>query len=553
MKRKLALVLALLGGLVAGIVPALAQNPNYPSAAAGRVMASEYSKWSVHALNAVAVGSAQMLVDNCYVSVGTENRKVFPFAINVPVTIIDGANTENVTPTAILAPTVATGPSTGPNPFQCGFTATFANAHTAQVSVASNDGGLEEAINDAIARNIGIVTLDPTSQISATQMAAALVYPAVQIEDLRNPGVTYWNGVASGTTTLPAPTTLTAVTALPSATPVGGYGTGTYHLCVAYVDIMGNEGQCSADFSEAGLATGSFIFTPPAASAGAVGYEIYISLTSGTYALAYRVPLTSSICTLTTLEKTIAACAVANTLYGQNGATATVTAITVNTARLAVGLGGTSTTADYVGNSASRTTYIYAPSTHPAIPGLQSTYTAFAGATAPATTVPAVLGTVQLPAGFMNYVGRTIRLCGLFTEASAGSTSTVTEVEFLWDADGSNTTGAGVIIHGPRTTSTLPGSAADQWYFCQNLKTTVSGAGVTAGSIQAGAGFLSETSGANGTATAVGWGNAPTVGAAAVGSLNLAGEARIDITYLHTTGTDGAAPTLTDLTLEVLN
>lgn len=530
-----------------------AQNPNFPTNPGSRIMASEYSKWSVHSLNATAAGAATMTLDNCYINMGTENRRIFPFAVNVPVTVVDGSLTENVTPTSVVAPTAATGPSTGPNPFQCSFTATFSNAHTAQVSIGSNDGGLEEAINDAIARNIGIVTLDPTSQISAAQMAAALVYTTVQIEDLRGPQVTYWNPTQSGTTTLAAPTTLTAVTALPSATPVGAYGTGTYFLAVAYVDAMGNEGQPSATFSEAGLATGSFIFTPPAASAGAVGYTIYISLTSGTYALAYKVPLTSTVCALTTLETAIAACKVTNATYGQVGATATVTAITVNTARLWVGLGGTSTTADLVGNSASRTTYIYAPSTHPAISGLNTSYTAFAGATAPATTVPAIVGTIQLPAGFMNYVGRTIRICGLVTEASAGSTSTITQFNFVWDADGSNTTGAGVLLGGPKTTSTLPGSAADQFYFCQNLKTTVSGAGVTAGSIQAGAGFMSETSGSAGTATAVGWGSAPTIGAATVGSLNLAGEARIDIDYIHTTGTDGAAPTLTDLTVEVVN
>ena len=191
---------------------------------------------------------------------------------------------------------------------------------------------------------------------------------------------------------------------------------------------------------------------------------------------------------MTKIETTVAACAVSNATYGQSGSAAIVSALTVNTARIWVGLGGTSTTADLVGNSAARTTYVYAPSSHPAIPGVVTSYTAFAGATAPATTVPAIVGTIHLPAGFMNYVGKTVRVCGLVQEASAGSTSTITQFNLVWDADGSNTTGAGVLLGGPKTTSTLPGSAADQWYFCQNLKTTVSGAGVTAGSIQAGAG-----------------------------------------------------------------
>lgn len=544
--------LALTAGMLYGQATA---NPKFPANANGRVMVTEFQKWAFQSQVGVSSGAQTVTLNGCYVKVGTAYELFYPIAVNVPLLITDPTGgSETVTPTAVSQPTLVTGPSTI-SPYNCTFTATFANAHTTPgFYVSSGDAGLEEAINYAAGLPAsGIVSLTSDSGITNTMITAAVPYQTVTLEDLRTPQLQYWNMTPSTTTTVAAPATLTAVTALPSATPVGAYGTGTYHLAIAYVDAMGNEGQPSADFSEAGLATGSFIFSAPAASAGAVGYVPYISLTSGTYALAYRVPLTSSICTLTKLETTIAACAVTNATYGQTGAVATVTAITVNTARIWVGLGGTSTTADLVGNSAARTTYAYAPSSHPGIFGVSPAYTAFAGATAPATTVPAIVGTIQLPAGFMNYVGRTVRICGLVTEASAGSTSTITQFNLVWDADGSNTTGAGVLLGGPKTTSTLPGSAADQWYFCQNLKTTVSGAGVTAGSIQAGAGFLSETSGVNGTATAVGWGNAPTIGAATVASLNLAGEARIDINYIHTIGTDGAAPTLTDLTVEVLN
>lgn len=533
---------------------AFAQSTLPATTIGGKYIAANYGSWFTQSVNSVAAGAGTMTLNNCYPKLGnaTNIRPIFPIAVDVPVTIVDGSLTETaLAVTAITAPTANTASSI--NPFSCSFTATFANAHNGGVTIISGDNGLAEAINDAHATG-GVVVVDPSSGITTAQMiASTALYHNVSLEDVRLGSPQFWALTPATTTTLAAPTTLTAVTALPSATPVGAYGTGTYHLAIAYVDAMGNEGQPSADFSEAGLATGSFIFSAPAASTGAVGYTIYISLTAGTYALSYKVPLTSSICTLTSVETVTAACAVANTTYGQSGATATVTAITVNTARLWVGLGGTSTTADIVGNSNARTIYAYAASNHVGLPGVVAASTAFAGATAPATTVPAILGTVTLPAGFMNQVGKTIRVCGLFTEASAGSTSTITQVNFVWDADGSNTTGAGVLLGGPKTTSTLPGSAADQWYFCQNFKTTVAGAAVTAGSIQAGAGFLSETSGSVGTATAVGWGNAPTIGAATVGSLNLAGEARIDIDYIHTTGTDGAAPTLTDLTVEVVN
>ena len=187
-----------------------AQNPNYPNNLAGRVIVSEYSKWSVQNLSATAVGAATMTLNNCYVSVGTGNRKIFPFAVNVPVTIIDGSLTENVTPTSILAPSAATGPSAGPNPFQCSFTATMANAHNSGVIIVSNDGGLEEAINDAILLSVATVTIDPSANVTAAMLAAALPYPAVQIEDLRTSPITYWN-IGPGTTSFfAAPTTLTS-------------------------------------------------------------------------------------------------------------------------------------------------------------------------------------------------------------------------------------------------------------------------------------------------------------------------------------------------------
>lgn len=525
-------------------------NPQFANNANGRIMVSEYGKWSLQAGNSVAVGAGTMILSpSCYVKVGTGNRQIFPLNTNVPVTVVDGANTENVTITAISLPAANTASTI--NPFACSFTATFANAHNAGVSIISNDGGLEEAINDAVALGSGVVTVDASAGISNTQMTAAAPFANVSIEDLRNPQVQYWNATPSAVTLIPAPTTLTAVTALPSATPVGAYGTGTYHMGISYVDIMGNEGPISADFSEAGLATGSFIFTPPAASTGAVGYTIYISLTSGTYALSYKVPLTSAVCGLTTVETVTAACKVTNATYNQTGSTATVTAITVNTAMLAPTLGLASTTSDYSANSNARTSYAYAPSSHLAPFGIQQSSLAPTIGTAAATTVPVVLGTVTLPAGFMNYVGKTVEICGSATQASAGSTSTITQMQLWWDAAGSNVAGVGVLIGGPKVTSTLVTANADFYTFCQDVVTTVSGAGVTAGSLLATNGFLSESYGAG--VAGVGSTGPTLVSNTAVGSLNLAGEARINVVYLHTTGTDGAGMQLTNLTAKVLN
>jgi hypothetical protein len=551
----------LIGGSTAGILPltlatgltAQTVISEKPSSAGrlGRVSVNDYYGYKFQLSSAISSGSQSVTLvpyntysiaaqnGSCLVTFGN-GRSGLPFAVGTRLLINDSAS-ETITVTSITTTNSI-----------CSITATFASAHNAGAAVQSGSFGIDEAVRDiATLPTGGMVTIPPDWGGTTALIAATTPYANVGIEDLRGgAAIQYWNVTPASLSFLAVPTTLTAVTALPSATPVGTYGTGTYHLCIAYVDIMGNEGPCSADFSEAGLATGSFIFSAPAASTGAVGYTIYISLTAGSYAFSYKVPLTSSICALTTVETTTAACAVANTNYGQSGATATVTAITVNTARLAAQLGAASSTTDYVPNSNSHTVYAYVPSNRLGIPGVVASSLPFTVTTAAGTTVPAVMGTIHLPANFMNYIGKTIRICGLAKEASAGSTSTVTSIQFWWDADGSNAAGVPVNLGGPTVTATLVTANADQWKFCQDLKTTVAGAGATAGSIVAGQGELIESYGA---ATTVAAASGPTIGAAAVASLNLAGEARIDVVYLHTTNTDGAGVILQDLTVETLN
>jgi hypothetical protein len=485
-----------------------------------------------------------------YGSMFVNGRKLMPFSVSAPILIGGNANQETVTPTAVSC---STPDITG----TCNITATFAQAHGAGDPVASGTAGLQEAINDAFVSGGGVVRVDQSwTQAGGTEafINAALVYASVAIEDYRAGQPQYYNPGQTASTFLAVPATLTAVTALPSATPVGAYGTGTYHLCIAYVDVMGNEGACSLDFSEAGLATGSFIFTAPAASTGAVGYTIYISLTGGTYALSYQVPLTSSVCTLTKIETITPACAVANTTYGQSGATATVTAITVNTSPLALQLGTASTTADYVGNSNGRTTYGYVAGSHVGIPGLTASSLTFtAGPATVATTVPQVIGTLTIPPSFLNRVGRTIRVCG--KEKMTGASATIEQVQFWWDGAGSNAAGVPVNIGnlqaaaGPNTAAVYNGN------FCFTFHTTVAGAGVTAGSI------LGDNSSFIYYLASAPVGSIFTGGdtfTAATGSLNLAGlysagfTTRLHIVQLHTTGTD-VSPQLLNVTVEALD
>ena len=480
------------------------------------------------------------------------SRSVAVFAANAPITIGQGAVQETVTPSSVTAGCY----QWNAPPRSCTITAAFTYAHGKGEAIYSGSAGLQEAINDANSHGGGIVEVDPlwfnATPTAGTKalIAAATPFQNVSIADYSNGVPQFWN-IQPGTTVLAAPVALTSTTWTQTASPAGSASWGsTTYACVAYVDINGQEGPCGPTGNITTTTLYSQNITAPAASTGAVGYTAYISLSGGTYALAYKIPL-SGLCTLTTLETTIQACALKNTTYGQVASNIVgYTGYPVNTSRIWIGTGGTSSTSDYVGNSAARTTYAYTPSNHIGTPGINAANAAFHSATAPASTVPAVVGTVTLPAGFMNYVGSEIQVCAYWTEASAGSTATVSTLQFLWDADGQNTAGAGVILGGPTVTATLVTSNADQWYGCTDLKTTVSGASTTAGSMLAGGGFLTTSYGA---ATTVSAASGPTIGAAAVASLNLAGEARLDVVYLHTTGTDGAAPTLTDLTVTRIN
>lgn len=483
-----------------------------------------------------------------------DGRSDMPYNVDAPILIGNGTNQETVTPTAVSGCyeiSIVSG-SQGVN---CTITASFNNLHGQGEVVESGTYGLQEAINDAASTGGGKVAVDtfwgggygsPLAGTSAL-LAAATVWPNVVIEDDRGPNVVYWNPQQTASTFLAVPTVLSASTAVPSATPVGAFGTGTYFMCIAYVDIAGQEGACSTTFSQAGLATGSFIFSAPAASPGAVGYTIYISLTGGTYSLAYQVPLTSLICNLTKVETVTAACAVANSTYGQTGSSATVTAITVNTSPVDPQLGGVSGTF-LTPNPGGRTTYGYVPSSHLGAGGILTHSLAFtAGGIGSAT--PISIGAVNLPAGVMNYVAKEIRICGKYLNTDVNSSTQIIDV--YWDAAGSNIAGSPVKLSALTETGTGT-AAAYEGSFCEAFTTTVSGASATAGSILPD--FANFSYALVSTGAVVGTGQ-DTV-AAAVGSLNLSNTAvpgfttRLNI--VHNNATGNATPQLQDLTIEVL-
>lgn len=553
MKKKLFSMLAAYALIVASFMPIAKaqQGASNLSYVAGVRVATNY------AYGFGQVAGAHIVVGNSATGTQTvtacpaqralpDGRVVNLFAISTPVTFdLGNATSETVTPTSVSI--VSPAGLTAEADQNCAtISGTFNFAHAPSQfpqQVRSGTFGLQEAINDAASTG-GVVVVDNTWGGNDGLIAAAIPYAGVTVADYTGQ-VQYWNAQMTASTFLAVPTTLTALTALPSTTPAGSYGTGTYHLCIAYVDVAGQEGACSADFSEAGLASGSFIFSPPAASTGAVGYTIYISLTGGTYSLSYQVPLTSSVCTLTRVETTTPACAVANTTYNQVGATATVTAITVNTSPVGMQLGGVSGTL-LTGNPNGRTTYGYVASSHV---GANSTPTVnlpfTAGGIGSAT--PIAIGTVNFPAAILNQVGKRIRVCGHFTNTDVNSS--IQNVNIYWDAAGSNIAGSPVKIGSLQSTQTGT-AAAYQGNFCEEFTTSVSGSGVTAGSIQPG--YANFQYFLTGTPAVLGVGG--DTNTAAIASLNLAAGAgfasRLSVVHTNTTGNN--TPQLVSLTIEVL-
>lgn len=570
---KLTRIIALITLVASCFVGANAQTPTTSSPpenvsfGIGRYVANSYAAYGagnyapiVYTGNA-STGSASITVRGGYVVLG-DGRAVVPFAVGVPLMISD-ASPEVITPTTVSGCYNAKGMNQDAILVTCTITATFANTHGAGAPLISATGGLAEAIQDAFNWGGGVVVIAPGFTIptyctgcfatKAAAIAAVLPYQNVSIEDDSVGDNQIYTPAQTTSTVLAAPATLTNSTAgfgVAGANFTGGSYTGnsSYIACIAYVDVMGNEGPCSATFTIATsgtAATDQIGFTAPAASTGAVGYTIYISLASGTYNLTYQVPLTSTVCTLTKIETVTPACAVTNATYGQTGSAAIVSNLTVNTAPLHLLATTASTTSAYIGTPSGRTTYAYAPTGAISAGGLTATQRPYTIAPATATTVPSVIATLPIPIGAMNVVGRTLCIAGQATEAAAGSTATVQNIEFLWDAAGSDTTGAPVIIGQEQLTATLVTANADFWNFQGCFQTQVSGAGVTAGTVQDLDGRIISTYGAGVL------GNAGTEVLSSVGSLNLAGTGgntqRVHVVWLHTTGTDANGVTVTGL------
>ncbi|HEV7522996.1 MAG TPA: hypothetical protein VGP89_17980 [Candidatus Angelobacter sp.] len=311
MKKILLSILA----VVCSFTAATAQAPS----AGGRILVSRYGAYQLRGGSTVASGAATISFPSsqyCQVAVGQQT--IIPIATTIPLKIVDdtSANTETVTPSAV---SVSAG--------VCSFTATFSNAHNS-FYVTSGTGGLQEAmLNNP---NGGVFLLDQNSTTTDANIKAATSFnPSMVVEDFRgsvNAGAgqpIYWRMNPSAVTPLATPTPAP----LPTTT-TGALTSNAYKVTTAYVDCLGGVSLDSAESLATATTTG-VVIPSPAAKTGACGWLPRISSAGGTgdETLAAS-PLLNSVCSLSSTETVIPACAI--------GSAATIIANPTTTAKPSV-------------------------------------------------------------------------------------------------------------------------------------------------------------------------------------------------------------------------
>jgi len=178
-----------------------------------------------------------------------------------------------------------------------------------------------------------------------------------------------------------------------SATTGGTWPNSAEFVGYIYVDALGGWSVASTTASLTPSASGTNVlqFNSPAASTGAVGWLPFGGLAYNT--TTYVLPVTATNCTLSTAFTGYPVCAI--------GANATMTAPVVTTSLIPQS-GGIA--AAYNPNPQSHTTFAYRPSQRPGYQ-FQTNYGPFVACPAVTAGQLCVVGTIQLPTGFLQALG----------------------------------------------------------------------------------------------------------------------------------------------------
>lgn len=550
-------------------LPTFGQQGSGISLAIGQRLASAYNVANQVAGGPFAAGTVSItLARGGFVT--ADGRSIYPYTTTTPLLIGFGSNQDTVTPTAVSGCN-STAQSSPPT---CTITVATTYTHGSGDPVYSGSYGLQEAINDAagfvsgssvVNAQGGVVVIDKSWGGSNATITAATPFSTVSLLDIRSGQPRYWNMTPTGAAlaTITAPTTAAACTATiqlcSDATVAGSASWATaIYASETCVDMAGNESPGSlTTVTFVPVASMAIDMPPPAAETGCVGWVPYLSLANGTYAQAYQIPVTSSVCTMTTLETITPACAIANTTYGQATSTfgasglfkggAQITGYPVNTGQHFPALASTvQTTASYTPVSNSSQTYSYAPGNRVGLCGSSSANVVNYAAGASSTTgIPMAVATWTIPANCVNYIGAEFRVSGKFTWTDGGASDAM-KVLVKWDAAGTNTTTVPTTLCSIANTHTNAAAAQNATYSC-TVKIATTGATGTA--LVNGTGEFDIATGPAGVLIGPGL----DIATAASAAINLTVPARIAVYFTDTGATANPGAQGLEATLEALN
>lgn len=215
-----------------------------------------------------------------------------PFLVNQTVQIGRGAALETITLTAVGTPTLV---GSEPSAYAIPISATFSYVHGYGDPVFSATVGLQEAINVAAAAGSGTVIVDEAWYAAGGTLAIILaaiipvtaniagVCLANTIRILDQTTLTFYELRYSTVTPLVAPT-IPLITQVASLVGVAGtFTAATYYVNFAYVDAKGGITLASSQYSFTATVSLAIGGSGPVAEVGAVGYLVWTSATSTTY------------------------------------------------------------------------------------------------------------------------------------------------------------------------------------------------------------------------------------------------------------------------------
>ena len=357
----------------------------------------------------VAVGNSATGVQSITVTTSGPNggmilpggNMFYPFVVGNTLNVGTGATQETITITGVTQASLA---GFTPVAGAIVITATFAQVHGAMEPVTSATYGLNEAVLACAASGGGVVYVTPAwySAGGTTAMLQAASLPtngSVRIQDQTATSGAPGQGFGQG------PTSLTAISAPAAATSAtvgsltgvtGTWTASTFHVLFTYVAADGGETVASSDYSFTATANLAIGGSGPAAATGAVGYRVYIGANATT---------TCYMLTVNSTNGTVVQCGpIAAFKIGTPFQQAAITTSATNLPPLQ------DSTAFPIGSQPAATNFAkaYGP------------FTATGVVTA-GTAVEAAR--FQLPAGYLNFVGRTLRLQirGYFTPVSTAT------------------------------------------------------------------------------------------------------------------------------------